>query len=514
MGISQLDLILSPSLRQFLLLSSLLFKMLNSTEYCLSATPEPYESAPMLESLTSEQYKIFTEERTAMEEKYEEAIGAHEVWKAAKAKEAWLEKLRADKEARAEKLKILQKEEEEWKVAEEKRKEEEKHTAILKEKQEAEEKRKELDRLKVKEVADAAEKKKQDDLKKKKDEKKLEEKGTDVDTKGEMSEGAKKKALKKLKEIRDGKRKATAPVGPKRKRAPKSASVVEESEGGSKPGPSKRVKMEISGPAEGEEMIGNNSAHCFACLASEKSIRGRTCSHCKSKKAACSFNKGTSSALAIGSAEISELLEKLSHTVETLSNKSEEIDSPEDLISDMEEWQASCVELKDLEGWRLDEDIVQLRVKGLAEPEKMNADDPYEVANCEFWYGLRGPEKMVEMKLKRDLFQAMRNEFYKLKGRRSKWQFWKDYLQKHNCDDFMVEDSDPGEKVLNGKVQKSRKPYGKDLGIPALDGLFVLDGDSMGATTSEDEESDESEESESVEDDNDAPVGGTEDVEC
>ncbi len=30
--------------------------------------------------------------------------------------------------------------------------------------------------------------------------------------------------------------------------------------------------------------------------------------------------------------------------------QSEEIDSPEELISDMEEWQASCAELKDLEG--------------------------------------------------------------------------------------------------------------------------------------------------------------------
>ncbi|KAK0429704.1 hypothetical protein EV421DRAFT_1914161 [Armillaria borealis] len=179
--------------------------MSNSTEYHLSATPEPYESALTLVGLTSEQYKVFTEESPATEEKYEEA----------------LEKLRVDKETRAEKLKDLQKKEEEWKVVEEKKKEEERQAAILKEKQEAEEKKKELDRLKVKEVADAVEKKKQDDLKKKKEEKKLrkeqkkvekaakateaalvsEEKGTDVDTEGEMSEGAKKKALKKLKEI-------------------------------------------------------------------------------------------------------------------------------------------------------------------------------------------------------------------------------------------------------------------------------------------------------------------------
>ncbi|KAK0430002.1 hypothetical protein EV421DRAFT_1939362 [Armillaria borealis] len=206
--------------------------------------------------------------------------------------------------------------------------------AILKEQQDAVEKKKQDELRKEKEAADAAvEKKKKDDLKKeekrlRKEQKKAEkvekaakatesrkgkgateaalvnkEKGTDVDTKGEMLEGVKKKALK---------------------------NVVEESDGESRPGPRKRVKMEILGLMEGEEeMIGNkrcmrchqDSAHCFACLASEKSNHGHTYSHCKSKKAACSFNKGTSSALAIGSKEIMELLEKLANTVETLPNK-------------------------------------------------------------------------------------------------------------------------------------------------------------------------------------------------
>ncbi|KAK0437785.1 hypothetical protein EV421DRAFT_1738748 [Armillaria borealis] len=106
--------------------------MSSSIEYRLSATPKPYESALMPEGLTSEQYKVFTEERAAVEEKYEEAVGAHDVWKTAKAKEARLEKLKADKE----------KEEEERKAAEEKRKEEERQAAILKEQQDAVEKKK------------------------------------------------------------------------------------------------------------------------------------------------------------------------------------------------------------------------------------------------------------------------------------------------------------------------------------------------------------------------------------
>ncbi len=52
----------------------------------------------------------------------------------------------------------------------------------------------------------------------------------------------------------------------------------------------------------------------------------------------------------------------------------------------------------------------------------------------------------------------------------------------------MVEDLDPEEKILNGKVQKGQKPYGDDLGIPALDNLFVLESDSVGVVTSEEDE--------------------------
>ncbi|PBK67352.1 hypothetical protein ARMSODRAFT_1020832 [Armillaria solidipes] len=512
--------------------------MSNPTEYCLSISPEPYETAPTPEGLTFEEYKLLTNERTATEEKYAEAVGAHEVWKTTKAKEAQLAKLELDKKVWSDKLKVLQKAEEQ-KAAEARKKEKERQAALLKEQQDAADKKKKDDLRKEKEEKEAAKKQRKEQKKVEKAAKAMEsskgksmaaaaellreEKGTDADIEEEMSESSKEKALKKLKEIWDGKRKAMAPTvsttekDKKRKRVTQSMSVVE-SEVEEIPGPSKRVKTEISGPVEGEkELKGNkrcmhchqDGAYCFTHPASEKSNCRRTCSQCKTKKAACSFNKGTSSALTVGSEEVSELLEKLANMVETLSNKvdiltgqvislggrvddlvddfrSEDIDSSEELISDMEEWQVSCVELKDLGSvnskalqrvmaWQLDEDMVQLRAKGLAEPKKMNTDDPYKVANHEFWYGLRGPEKMLE-------------------GCQSEWQFWKDYLWKHNCDNFLVEDLDLGEKIPDGKVQKAWKPYGKDLGIPALDGLFVLDGDSTRATTSEEEEDEESDE--------------------
>ncbi len=79
----------------------------------------------------------------------------------------------------------------------------------------------------------------------------------------------------------------------------------------------------------------------------------------------------------------------------------------------------------------------------------------------------------------------------------------------------MVEDSDPEEKVLDGKVQKVQKPYGDDLGIPALDGLFVLETDPVAVVTSGEDESEgsgDSQGSESVEDEGKVPVG-KEDVE-
>ncbi|PBK71391.1 hypothetical protein ARMSODRAFT_1017292 [Armillaria solidipes] len=521
--------------------------MSNSIKYPQSATPEPYKSTLTPEGLTSEQYKVFTEERATAEEKYEEAVGAHDEWKAAKTKEAWLEKLKMDKEAQAEKLKNLQKLEEEQKAAEKKEQE----------KQEAEDKQKKLDELKkAKEAMDVMveKKKKKDDLKKKekklcKEKKKKEkvaaaaesgkgdanaaevvlvdERETNGDTEGEKSEASKKKAFQRLKEKCDGKCKALEPAG-----------IVVESKEEDILGPSKKTKVESMGPTENEEELKGNRWSEMLCSS-------------WTKKAACSFNKGNSASITISSEEVSEAIQKLMSTVDALINKvdqltgevtflwscvrdfidnfdTEDIQSPEDIlsVSNVDEWNMSQLELEDLKGvnsealwrvmqWRLDKDMVQLRAQGLAEPEKMNADNTYKISNCEFWYGLGGEGKLGQMKLVQDYFQATRNEFYKLGGCQSEWQVWKVYLLKHYCEEFFVEDSDPEEKVLDGKVQKAQKPYGPDLGIAALDGLFILDDDLAVATTSGEGESDEESENEleSVKGDSSVPAGGKDNVE-
>ncbi|PBK72218.1 hypothetical protein ARMSODRAFT_1016197 [Armillaria solidipes] len=85
--------------------------MSSSNKYCLSMTPEPYESALMPRDLTAEEYRILTVKWAAMEERYDEAVDRHEEWKAAKAKKAWVEKLRLKEETWAAKLEALKQQE-------------------------------------------------------------------------------------------------------------------------------------------------------------------------------------------------------------------------------------------------------------------------------------------------------------------------------------------------------------------------------------------------------------------
>ncbi len=97
-GILQLNLILSPS---FCFSSNILYSLFTMSapvEYHDSMTPEPYALALTPPLLTFEEYEAWELERSAAEEKYDEAVNKHNEWKAAKKRE--------EKEARAEKLKM------------------------------------------------------------------------------------------------------------------------------------------------------------------------------------------------------------------------------------------------------------------------------------------------------------------------------------------------------------------------------------------------------------------------
>ncbi len=130
-------------------------------EYCLSVTPEPYESAPTPEDISVEEI----EAQAATEESYVEAMARHAAWKEAKIAAEWEDKLRLACEVWAAKVEALKQKVEEKRKAEEKRKEEE-WLRLLKEQEDATE-AKRLEDLKAKELEEATEKKRRDDLEKK-----------------------------------------------------------------------------------------------------------------------------------------------------------------------------------------------------------------------------------------------------------------------------------------------------------------------------------------------------------
>ncbi len=235
--------------------------MSNNIEYHQSATPEPYDSAPTPEGLTSEEYQFFTEEHAATEERHAEAVGTHEDWKAAKAKEARLAKLKLDKEVRLEKLRVLKLEEE--RKAEEKRQEEERIRL------EAKKAAKELQ-----EREDATERKRIEDLEAEKEKEK--EKEDEVNKLVLVAAGAPSASngdsevdpvdpkttamaeLKRRREIVKGKRRAD--TAEPRKRKFRSASVVDDSEDeGVATGPSmpKRLKTEPVPQSKDKVLKGN-----------------------------------------------------------------------------------------------------------------------------------------------------------------------------------------------------------------------------------------------------------------
>ncbi len=164
-----------------------------------------------------------------------------------------------------------------------------------------------------------------------------EEKGTDGDSEGEAS---RVRACQYLEgetqwKAEGGGAWVSSTEGRKRKRATKSASMVDSREEGVA-GSSKRVKLEITGPAEGEGMSSWGIVSLFSSSGllvidfrfralyagavwivpdvlqsrpPKNPTKGRLAPCCKVKKSACSFNKGTTSSLVISSEEISEVLQ-------------------------------------------------------------------------------------------------------------------------------------------------------------------------------------------------------------
>ncbi|PBK62703.1 hypothetical protein ARMSODRAFT_980541 [Armillaria solidipes] len=346
--------------------------MSSSNEYRLSVTPEPYESAPTPPDLTAEEYKALTAERAAEEERYDEAVGKHEGWKAMKAKEARAEALRLKEVARAAKLEALKRQELE------KEKEKERLQLEAEEKErlrlEAEEKQRKLDLEKrereedaaKKALEEAAAKKKQDDLERERQDEENENllaaagippSGEDGDSESDPADPktAAMAELRKKCKIVEGKKKAGS--AETRKCKVRSTSLVESGEegGNASAGPSvpKRLKTEPEPTAQDKVFTGSgrwrrripnsvltgflgrcgkcrtDKAVCFVCGGV------RTCQRCRVKKARCTFNKSGEDSGAAESPTVLELLQDICARLTRLEDKVDAVAGRvEDLVDD------------------------------------------------------------------------------------------------------------------------------------------------------------------------------------
>ncbi|SJL06761.1 uncharacterized protein ARMOST_10103 [Armillaria ostoyae] len=389
--------------------------MSSSNEYCLSTTPEPYESAPTPPDLTAEEYKALTAERAAEEEKYDEAVGKHEGWKAIKAKEAQAEALRMKEAARAAKLEVLKQQELEKEKERLRLEAEEKKRLRL----EAKEKQWKLDleKKKQEEVAakkaleEAAAKKKQDDLDRERARQDEENEdllaaagvppsGEDGDSKSDPAD-PKTAAMAELRRKRKiAERKKKAGSAETRKRKVRSTSLVESGEdGNASAGPlgPKHLKTEPEPTAQDKVFTG--SGRCGKCRTDKAVcfIRSgvRTCQRCRVKKARCTFNKSGEDSSAAEGPNVLELLQDISSRLTRLEDKVDaiagrmedlvddydvdnEVKYPEDFIpkSVKAKFEASRLELRKAEDiysevlrevakHRLDRDMALIKAEGL-----------------------------------------------------------------------------------------------------------------------------------------------------
>ncbi|SJK99875.1 uncharacterized protein ARMOST_03186 [Armillaria ostoyae] len=445
--------------------------MSSSNEYRLSTTPEPYESAPTPPDLTAEEYKALTAERATEEERYDEVVGKHEVWKAMKAKEAWVEALWLKEAARAAKLEVLKQQELEKEKEQLRLEAEEKERLQL----EAEEWQQKLDLEKKeqeeavakKEQEEATAKKKQNDLDRERERRDEENEdllaaasvppsGEDGDS--ELDPADPKTAaiaeLKRKRKIAEGKKKMGSVESQKCK--VRSTSLVESGEegGNASAGPSvpKRLKTEPEPMAQDKVFTG--SGRCGKCRTDKAVcfIRGgvHTCQRCRIKKARCTFNKGGEDSSAVESPSILELLQDISSRLTCLEDKVDAIAGRvEDLVDDYDvdnkvkypedfvpksvkaEFEASrmelqktsdiyCEVLREVAKHRLDRDMALIKAEGLTSLSLellLGVDDLYEILNKSFWIGTVSTAGLRKKMLARNKFLRARRDFYNTHGR-------------------------------------------------------------------------------------------------
>ncbi|KAK0472745.1 hypothetical protein IW261DRAFT_1570587 [Armillaria novae-zelandiae] len=141
----------------------------------------------------------------------------------------------------------------------------------------------------------------------------------------------------------------------------------------------------------------------------------------------------------------------------------------------VEEWEALLEELHDLKGatlealyramrLRLDQDVAQVFHAHLASAE-FNRQDPFELANIDYWHESRGEGMLERLVAASKRFRETCAEFYCLGGLQIKWALWKEYLKGGEA--FLVEDS-KGELDEREVVRLEMVPESVAEGVPGM----------------------------------------------
>ncbi|KAK0456927.1 hypothetical protein EV421DRAFT_1923189 [Armillaria borealis] len=450
--------------------------MSSSNEYRLSATPEPYESAPTPPDLTAEEYKALTAEWATEEERYDDAVSKHEGWKAMKAKEARAEALRLKEAARAAKLEVLRQQELEKEKERLRLEAEEKERLQL----EAEERQRKLELEEAaakKEQEEAAAKKKQDDLDREKERQDEENEnllvaaGEEGDSESDPTDPktAAMAELRKRRRIAEGKKKAGSAETQKCK--VRSASLVEsEEEGGNaSAGPSapKRLKTEPE-PTAQDKLVVVNAVPIRQSVSSAAEFGGEDSGAAESPSV-LELLQDISSRLTCLEDKVDAIVGRVEDLVDDY-DVDNEVKYPKDFIpkSVKAEFEASrmelrktgdiyCEVLREVAKHRLDRDMAM--------------DDPYEILNKLFWIGTVGAAGLREKMLARNKFLRACRDFYNARGRRVEWQLWKRLLK--DQEGYRVEDSDEP-LDLEEEVRQDMIPRAESVGIPELDALIKM----------------------------------------
>ncbi|KAK0464753.1 uncharacterized protein EV420DRAFT_1476145 [Desarmillaria tabescens] len=380
--------------------------MLSTIEYCASVTPEPYEPAPTPKGIWPEDLEAFYDEQDVAEKAREDAVEAHEAWKAQKQKEEkrWALELeqrgklwRPKQGRRGRSRRPMEKK---WQEETEAKA---KAEAATMEQQRLEEEARALEERK------AAEKKKLEGEAKAK---------ALVEARKAME--AEKEKEKRLRTFR-----GSCKI--------KSSAVVvsgEEEVMGPSGRPLKKLKTEPEMQVDDEEYKGNE--HCGRCKADDVKCFIRCRRTCEQSRV-----KGQDP---LGSYEVVYLLQQLCDKMDNFQEGLERVEGKVDFLGswvdnlvddfhegDTLEWPSGFVDEEFREEWAVSKaelgNLKNMWNAHMMGTKSLNTVDPFKVTNMQVWYGCLGKDGLqLAIKQSRSISwtqgtSSMHSEAVRLSGR-------------------------------------------------------------------------------------------------